>query len=142
MIPGRGPFDHVIERRPESPFVPARRLPFDPGSVPGAMSHEMRQRISEMQGRVNGNFQAFGFLAQQASAQILPQQPGRYYFFIVNNSAASQIYVGFDADANIGNGLVLDINYGFYEPWIVPTNAIHVSAQANNTPGYLIAVVL
>lgn len=89
-------------------------------------------------GRLRGRFMAIPFTIGVQPFVIVPSQPSRYYFFIVNNSAANRIFVGFDIDPNANNGVVLEANLGFYEPWIVPTNEIRVAAAAAATSGLCI----
>lgn len=81
------------------------------------------------------------FLAQAASAQILPEED-RSYFMIQNMSGAQQIVVNFGREANPAvvpiDGFLIGANLGFYEPLAVPQDAIHVAATAANTPGVIV----
>jgi len=104
----------------------------DPGAGP---------RAERGLGRRTGKFISYPFLAQVAPIIIVPEQPERFYLIIINNSAANRIFVGFGYDANAINGVILEVNLGFYEPWIIPTNAIHISAAGANTAGTLLVAV-
>ena len=112
--------------------------PVQPGDF-GKLSQEVvADRIRRRTGRRTGRFVPFPFLAGLAVQQIIPTQLERFYFFIVNNSAANRIFVGFDYEPNVNNGILLEVNLGFYEPWIVPTNGIFVAAAGAATPGVAI----
>lgn len=112
--------------------------PVQPGDF-GALSQEVvAERIRRRTGRRTGRFVPFPFLAGVTAQQIIPTQLERFYFFIVNNSAANRIFVGFDYEPNVNNGVLLEVNLGFYEPWIVPVNAIFIAAAGAATPGVAI----
>lgn len=87
-----------------------------------------------------GNF-AFGssrmaitpFVANQAQpgqpwSFFLPARDDRRYFFIQNQSSTLSLYWTVDVLPNAVSGLIILPN-GFYEPYIVPTNAIYVIAN-------------
>ena len=112
--------------------------PVRPGDFGPNVSPDVLERIYRRIGRRTGNFVPHPFLAQVASAQIIPAQATRFYLIIINNSAVNRIFVGFDYEPNALNGVILEVSLGFYEPWIVPTNAIHVTAAAANTAGVAI----
>jgi len=101
----------------------------------GAPDAQLGNRIRERSGRRTGRFVPVPFLAQLAPQQIIPYQPGRFYLIIINNSAANRIFLGLDYEPNALNGVILEVNLGFYEPWIVPTNGVYVTAAGANTAG-------
>lgn len=119
---------------------PGAGMPVQPGDfAPSGISQEIvAERIRRRTGRRTGRFVPFPFLAGVAAVQIIPTQLERFYFFIVNNSAVNRIFVGFDYEPNVNNGVLLEVNLGFYEPWIVPTNGIFVAAAGAATPGVAI----
>jgi hypothetical protein len=133
----RNIYDLAADPHPMEGGVPLPE-PVQPGEF-GNLSREIvAERIQRRSGRRAGRFAPFPFLAQIVPAQIIPTQLGRFYFFIVNNSAANRIFVGFDYEPNVLNGVLLEVNLGFYEPWIVPTNGIYVAAAGANTAGIAI----
>ncbi|MGH6795933.1 MAG: hypothetical protein ACREDH_12250 [Methylocella sp.] len=67
----------------------------------------------------------------------------RNYFFLQNQSAATQIVLGIGqppGPAGVApvNGLVIDFNLGFYEPLVIPQGEIWVGAAVVGTPGILL----
>jgi len=112
--------------------------PVRPGEFDDRSIESVREHIRERTGRRIGRFIPHPFLAQVASAQIIPSQPERFYLIIVNNSAVNRMFVGFDYEPNVLNGLILETNLGFYEPWIVPSNSIHIAAAGANTAGIIL----
>jgi hypothetical protein len=133
----RSPYDLAADPRPAAGGLPDPVQPGDFG-INDAAREQIARRIRERTGRSVGHFAPFPFLAQIAAAQIIPAQPGRFYFFICNNNAANRIFVGFDYEPNALNGVILEVNLGFYEPWIVPTNGIFIAAAGANTAGIAI----
>lgn len=148
----------MSESRFNLPFNPFERQVINPGdlsaraiprfgeggSVPpelAAAGQDVVDRVAHGIHRRTGKFYPIPFVAQVAAQQIVPEQPGRYYCFILNNSAANRLFVGFDYEPTATNGVVLEVNLGFYEPWIVPTNAIYIAAAAANTAGICIVAV-
>lgn len=140
----RNPLERVVESPLDLPAVPSanrdlgRSIP--PGTelrlpdLPGAYQDRFRERT----GRINGRFRAIPFNAGVANILIDAADPFRYYLIAINNSAAARIFLGFDYEPNANNGVVLEINLGFYEPWVCPTNAINAVAAGANTPGILL----
>lgn len=141
---GQNPFERTVRNIqdlaadpvPGSPGLPLP--PTQPGEFGGASPELVAERIRRRTGRRTGRFVPFPFLAGVVVQQIIPTQLDRFYLFIVNNSAANRIFVGFDYEPNVNNGVLLEVNLGFYEPWIVPTNGIFVAAAGAATPGLAI----
>lgn len=74
--------------------------------------------------------------------QIRPQE-SRTYFFIQNQSGATQMVVNFGRPGSglAGvpvDGVILGAGLGFYEPIAVPQDAIYVGAAAAGTPGVIV----
>ena len=121
---------------PGTPGMPL--APTQPGEFGNAPPEIVAEHIRRRTGRRTGRFVPYPFTIGAAAIQLIPQQLERFYFFIANNSAANRIFVGFDYEPNVNNGVLLEVNLGFYEPWIVPTNAIFVAAAGAGTQGIAI----
>lgn len=118
---------------------PVRPGEFVDPSLLDQLPSALRARIQSGLGtRLSGRFMAIPFTVGVQAQALVPSQPNRFYFFIVNNSAANRIFVGFDVDPTANSGVILEANLGFYEPWIVPTNEIRVAAAAAGTTGLCI----
>lgn len=112
--------------------------PYVPGSSsPGGSPYGEEWYQKKLRGKVI----QIPFTAQVAAIQLRPEELERFYMFIVNFDAANRIFVGFDTIPNATNGVPLAANFGFYEPWIVPTNAILVVGSAANVTGMLIIAI-
>lgn len=90
-----------------------------------------------------GNLIVQTFVASNAGPIVLRPQEKRYYFFIQNQSAVNQLSVNFGRAAGpLGivpvDGIVVAPNFGFYEPLMVPQDAISVMAAGAGTAGVLI----
>ena len=120
----------------EQPFAPEGGSPVMPG--PALTPGSRTPGISAQRVYLRGKFLQIPFLAQTTPLQIRPEEPTRSYFFMINFSLAAQIFIGFDTEPNAANAIPLAVNLGFYEPYVVPTNAIIVTATAANTPGILV----
>lgn len=70
-----------------------------------------------------------------AAINLLPQQEGRYYLILINSSGVNRMFVGLDVMPAIGFGVPLEINFGFWEPWVVPDNEINIIAAGAGTTG-------
>lgn len=64
------------------------------------------------------------------SVTLLPGNPRRGYLYIQNNSTAP-MYVAYDTDATPLTSIVIGPG-GYYEPRVVPTNAIHLASASLN----------
>jgi hypothetical protein len=136
-----------IQRRTSNVLdLAANPLPNRGGAsvAPGSMSPGMFPAGARgpMGSGLTGRFMAIPFLAGVAPITLVPEQPERFYLILINNSAANRIFVGFDYEPSATSGVILETNLGFYEPWIVPTNSVVVTAAGANTAGIcLIATV-
>lgn len=138
----RNPFARVTRSAADLAADPFHNVEL-PGSVPPsealpteiALPPGLNERVTRRTGIATGRFQAYPFLGQAASQLLVPEQPDRFYLIVINNSAAVRLFLGFDYEPTATNGVILEINLGFYEPWVVPTNAINVAAGGANAPG-------
>lgn len=143
FLRNRNPLARVVRGSYQELATPALPRAPMPASIPPAEfgpsdAPELAEHVYERTGYRVGRFKPFPFLAQIASQIVVPYEGNRFYFFAVNNSGASQIFLGFDYDPSAANGLVLQVNQGFYEPWVIPTNAIHAASTANGVPGLIL----
>jgi len=136
--------DHAFAKRAfPPPYGPGGGSvpPQGPALVPGSSNQSSSQYAQYYQRLLRGKFMQIPFTAQIAITQIRPEELKRAYMFALNFHAANTIFLGFDTDPNATNSVPLAPNFGFYEPWVIPTNAIFVNASGANTPGVLIVVV-
>lgn len=136
------PDDLAADEQPFAPYPNAgQKGPLVPGSGYGP-GYSQPEGISNYVKTLRGTFLQMPFTVGTTAIQLLPEEPQRSYLFLLNYSAANQIFVGFDTlpIAN-ANGVTLAVNLGFYEPWIIPTNPIYVLASAAGTQGLLIRVL-
>ena len=142
----RNPFERIVPDPLDlaaDPHPLAGGFPLPPPVRPGdfldpSLLGQLPAQMRGPGGRLAGRFMAIPFTVGVQAIALVLSQPNRFYFFIVNNSAANRIFVGFDVDPTANSGVILEANLGFYEPWIVPTNEIRVAAAAAGTTGLCI----
>lgn len=78
----------------------------------------------KMQYENKNNFSNLGATATTTSQQVLPENPSRNYFYIENNGTDT-VYVAFGAAADVNTAKQLSPG-GWYEPWKVPKNSVHI----------------
>lgn len=116
-----------------------------PGAGPGGPAPDLealRMMLSDAQfNALLKNIRHQGHLIMKpivvgtTAINLLPQQQGRYYLLIVNTSAANRMFIGVDFIPSANLGLPLEIDFGFWEPLVVPDNEINVIGAGANTTG-------
>lgn len=134
---GRSP-DNI----PGAGSVPVNPDPgFDSPAFAGAVSlvTEQLQRILRSNWKYGKVLQK-AFTVGTNAETLLPEDQSRRYLFILNISTVNQLWIGFDVEPNPAAfiGLPLAINFGFYEPLMVPTNQIYIAGGAAGTNGICI----
>ena len=122
--------DNLPRSRVGEPVNPA--IMADPGLL---------DRLNNQLPRRAGRFMPTPFTVGVAAQLLIPEQPGRFYLFILNTSGANRLFVGFDYEPTATNGVTLEVNLGFYEPWIIPTNTIFIAGAGAGTTGLAIVAV-
>lgn len=70
-----------------------------------------------------------------AAINLLPQQSGRTYLLIINTSGVNNLFLGLDVMPQTTFGIPIAINFGFWEPLVVPDNEINVVGAGAGTTG-------
>lgn len=142
-FPGRNPFERSVINPLDLPASVIPRGNERASMPPGMLAADAGAQATAQFGtnRRTGRFMPVPFNVGVAPVLLIPEQPGRYYFFALNTSAVNRLFLGFDYEPNANNGVVLEINLGFYEPYTVPTNGVYVAAAGAGTTGVLIVAV-
>ena len=135
------PDDIAADEQPFAPYPGSGRGPLIPGSGSGPY-YGGQAGTDNFIRSIRGSFLQMPFTVGVAAIQLLPEEKERCYFFMLNYDAANTIFIGFDTNPPTAvNGVTLAANLGFYEPWIIPTNAIFVAASGAGTQGMLVRVL-
>ena len=113
-----------------------------PPADQATLLEEMRTRLNDAQFalllkaiRKQGHMIMKPIVVGVTAINLLPQQEGRYYLLLINTSGVNRMFVGLDVQPQANLGIPLEINFGFWEPWVVPDNEINILAAGAGTTG-------